>query len=399
MFKKIQLNKIIKYHIIVWLIYTIYYSLIIKYFYDIPFSVAFASQAILQKLGHIFLFYTNAYWVLPRFWFVKKIHLLIITFFLTVLLYILYVYLLEFYIFQFLRVAIPNDTPELSQIISQAISNASTFIIFALGYYFSQRVIQQQKEISQKDVAIAQNEIEIANQKAVVAEQKVELVKKEKELAEEREKNAILAKEKAQAEMAFLRAQINPHFLFNSLNLIYSKIISAPRDVAGDAMIEFSNMMRYATSTKMQEDTVDLDGEITFVKGYLRMFKARNQQNAHIDYDDEGTYYGSHRVVPMVLVTIIENAFKHGLVDDPQNPLIVRVSLVDEFFVFMVRNLKNPFTKEITDKGNTGIGIPNLIKRLNAVYKDGGFTLESEDLGDDYVVTFTVDYNQINLTK
>jgi hypothetical protein len=87
------------------------------------------------------------------------------------------------------------------------------------------------------------------------------------------------------------------------------------------------------------------------------------------------------------------------LVDDPQNPLIVRVSLVDEFFVFMVRNLKNPFTKEITDKGNTGIGIPNLIKRLNAVYKNGGFTLESEDLGDDYVVTFTVDYNQINLTK
>jgi LytS/YehU family sensor histidine kinase len=144
----------------------------------------------------------------------------------------------------------------------------------------------------------------------------------------------------------------------------------------------------------MQEDTVDLGGEMGFVKSYLKMFKARNQHNANIDYEEEG-YFGSHRVVPMVLITIIENALKHGLIDDPNNPLIIRVSLIDDFFVFMVSNPKNPYPHDIAGKGNTGVGIPNIIKRLNAVYKNGGFTLESEDLKDDYIVTFTVNYKLI----
>jgi sensor histidine kinase YesM len=360
---------------------------LVSYFFDLPFSFSFVAQTILHRLGDVFLFYTNAFWVLPRYLQVKKIHKLIISFIFTVLCYVFYKYLLEFFVFKFLGITIVNDSPILIKEVAQAINQGSTFIMFSLGYYFSQRVIQQQKEIAQKDV-------ELANQKAVVAEQQLVLVKKEKELAEEKEKNAILAKEKAQAEMAFLRAQINPHFLFNTLNLIYGKIITSTKEAASEIMLEFSTMMQYATSTKMQEDTVDLGGEIVFVKSYLKMFKARNQHNANIDYEEEG-YFGSHRVVPMVLITIIENALKHGLVDDPNNPLVVRVSLIDEFFVFMVSNPKNPYPHDIAGKGNTGVGIPNIIKRLDTVYKNGGFTLESEDLKDDYIVTFTVNYKLV----
>jgi two-component system, LytTR family, sensor kinase len=384
MLKKILFNKVFKTHAIVWIVYTLYFSSLIKYFYDIPLSIAFISQTILHRLGDVLLFYSNSFWVLPKYFSLKKIYLLIVAFAFVTGCYVFYYYVLEFKIFQFLKITIPNDVPVFSQVISQAILQASNFIIFALGYYFSQRIIQQQKEIATKD-------IEIANQKTAIA-------KKEKELAEEREKNAILAKEKAQAEMAFLRAQINPHFLFNTLNLIYSKILTSTKEIAAEIMLDFSKMMQYATSTKMQEDTVDLSGEIDFVKKYLKMYKARNQQNAHIDYEEEG-YFGSDRVVPMVLITIVENAMKHGLVDDPANPLLIRVSLIDDFFVFMVRNLKNPYPKDVSGKGNTGVGIVNIIKRLNAVYKNGGFTLESEDLGDDYVVTFTVDYNLIKLIK
>jgi two-component system, LytTR family, sensor kinase len=371
-------------HVIVWLIYIFYFGSLLIYFYDIQLSISFILQMILFKLGDILLFYANALWVLPRYFFIKKIHLLIITFSLVLIGFGFYSYFLEYYAFPILNIKLTNNTPPISQVISQAINQASNVIIFSLGYYFSQRVIQQQKEIATKD-------LEIANQK-------LDIAKKEKELAEEREKNAILAKEKAQAEMAFLRAQINPHFLFNTLNLIYGKIITSTKEVAAEMMLDFSGMMQYATSTKMQEDTVDMNGEIDFVKKYLKMYKARNQQNAHIDYDEEG-YFGSHRVVPMVLITIVENALKHGLVDDPENPLFIRVSLIDDFFVFMVRNLKNPYPHDVSGKGNTGVGIVNIIKRLNAVYQNGGFTLESEDLGDDYVVTFTVDYNLIKLAK
>ncbi len=387
MVRKILSNEVVRTHVIIWVIYTLYYSSLIKYFYDVPLSIAFILQIILYRLADILLFYVNAFFILPNFLFVRKLPLLLLSFIFVVFCYVSYAYALEFHIFKFLSITIPDDNPEFIQVISQSVLTGSYFVIFSLGYYFSQKVIYQQKEIAQKDT-------EIANQKAVVAEQQVVLIKKEKELAEEREKNAILAKEKAQAEMAFLRAQINPHFLYNTLNMIHSKAITSTKEVVSQLIIDFSKLMQYATSTKMQEDTVDLDGEIDFVKGYLKMFKERNQQNAHIDYEEEG-YFGSDRVVPMVLITIIENALKHGLVDNPDNPLVVRVSLIDDFFIFMVRNLKNPYKNDISGKGNTGIGVPNIIKRLAAVYKKGGFTLESEDLGDDYVVTFTVNYKLI----
>jgi two-component system, LytTR family, sensor kinase len=380
MFKKITLNKVANIHVTIWFVYTLYYGSLIKYFYHLPFTIAIVGQTVLHRLGDVFLFYIIALWILPKFFSLKKSLLLIITLFLSISLYIYIFYALEFFVFQFLKITIPNDNPVFNQVIVQAIIQASNFIIFALGYYFSQRVIQQQREISQQ-------EVEIATQKLV-------LIKKEKELAEEKEKNAILAKEKAQAEMAFLRAQINPHFLFNTLNLIYGKIITSTKEIAGDLILEFSSMMQYATSTKMQEDTVDVNGELEFLQRYLKMFKARNQHNANIDYEEEG-YFGSHRVVPMVLITIVENALKHGLVDDPNNPLIIRTSLIDDFFVFMVSNPKNPYPNDIAGKGNTGVGIPNIIKRLDAVYKNGGFTLESEDLKDDYIVTFTVNYKLI----
>ena len=376
MLKKIVFNI----HVVVWLIYLIYLTSLVKYFYNVPITIGFVGQTILHRLGDILLFYTLALWVFPNYFVLKKSFLFVLIFALSVFCYIAYYYSLEFYVFQFLKITVPNDIPVLSQVIPQAILQASNFTIFSIGYYFTQRVIQQQKDIAVKDV-------EITNQK-------IDIIRKDKKLSEEREKNAILAKEKAQAEMAFLRAQINPHFLFNTLNLIYGKILTSSKHIAGDIILEFSAMMQYATSTKMQEDTVDVSGEIDFVKRYLKMFKERNQHNAHIDYEEDG-YMGSHRVVPMVLITIIENALKHGLVDDANHPLVVRVSLIDDYFVFMVSNLKNPKPDNIKGKGNTGVGIVNIIQRLNAVYKKGGFTLESENLKDDYLVTFTLNYKLI----
>ena len=394
MFKSIISNKVANIHVIIWVLYTLYYGGLIKYFYNLPFDIALIGQTLLHRLGDVFLFYIIALWILPNFFTLRKSFFLIVSLFSSISLYILFFYTLEFYVFQFLKITIPNDNPIFSQVIAQSILQASNFIIFGLGFYFSRRIIQQQKEIAQRDITIARKDVEIANEKAIVAEQKLVLIKKEIELAEEREKNAILAKEKAQAEMAFLRAQINPHFLFNTLNLIHSKILTSTKEIASEVIVDFSEMMQYATSTKMQEETVDLGGELKFLNQYLTLFKARNSQGAYIDYEEEG-YFGSHRLVPMVLITMVENALKHGLYDDPNNPIIIRTSLIDDFFVFMVRNPKNPYPNDIAGKGNTGVGVPNIIKRLNAVYKKGGFTLESEDLKDDYIATFTVNYKII----
>ena len=391
MFRILKINRVARIHIAVWFLYTLYFAILITYYESNISVLKFFAVLSFYRLGDIIFFYTNSLYVLPKFLNSKKVPVLIISFISLLSLYLAYRYLFDYYIFP--KIGLQTRLP-LNESIAIGISQGGNFIIFSLGYYFAQRVIQQQKEIAQRDITIAKKDTEIANQKAIVAEQQLVLIKKEKELAEERERNAILAKEKAQAEMAFLRAQINPHFLYNTLNLIYGKVLNSTKEVASDLILEFSDMMRYATGAKMQEDTVDLSGELNFVKGYLKMFKARNQQNANIDYEEEG-YFGSHRVVPMVLITLIENALKHGLVDDPNHPLVVRVSMEDDFFVFMVRNLKNPKPESIMDRGNTGVGVVNIIKRLNAVYKKGGFTLESEDLKDDYIATFTVNYKII----
>jgi two-component system, LytTR family, sensor kinase len=366
MIKK-KMSKVFKIHIIVWGLYSLYYSFIIKFFYSVPFSINFTVQTLLHRSNDAFLFYTIALWVLPTFLNLKKWYLLILTFALVVVLYILLNYLLEFHIFQYLNVTIPNDFPELNKLIAQSISAAGNFITYALGYHFAQRVIQQQKELAQKDV----------------------------EIAEEKAKNAILEKEKSDAELAFLRSQINPHFMFNTLNMIYNKVRKANKE-AGEIVIEFANMMRYATSTKLQANEVDVRGELDFVKEYLNIHKLRFKDAVYIDYDEEG-YMMSHRIVPMVLITLVENAVKHGAIDDPNFPLIIRASLIDDYFSFMVHNLKNKKPNGLDQKGNTGVGIVNIEKRLAAVYKNGGYSLEKEETEDDYVVTFTVNFNETKI--
>ena len=364
MLRKILSNKLLNTHVIVWVIYVVYFSLLVKYFYNYSLSYGFIVQTILHRVGEICLFYASAFWIFPKFLNLRKWVQLILTFTLVITIYIFYKYLIEFYIFQFLSATLPDDKTVLVQVVSQAVIQASNFIIFALGYHFAQKVIQQQKE----------------------------LIKKDLELAEQKAKTAILEKEKSQAELAFLRSQINPHFMFNTLNMIYSKVRKANKE-AGEIVIEFANMMRYATSTKLQADEVDVRGELDFVKEYINIHKLRFNNTVYIDYDEEG-YMSSHRVVPMVLITLVENAIKHGLIDDPNYPLIIRASLIDDYFTFMVHNLKNLKPNGLDQKGNTGIGIINIEKRLAAVYKNGGYSLEKEETKEDYIVTFTVNFKE-----
>ncbi|PWK18384.1 histidine kinase [Arcicella aurantiaca] len=372
------MQKLIKKHIVFWALYCIYYAVAYSLSHDLAISLLLFANVIFINLSFAIVFYSCLIFIYPKYLAHGKYFLALFVTLITVLIGIMIRIFGFKYLFPLIFSNAENQEINFIQIIL-TFWNTQIYAFYALGYYFAQRAIKQQKEIATKD-------IEIANQKTAIA-------KKELELAEEREKNAILAKEKAQAEMAFLRSQINPHFMFNTLNMIYSKVRAASKE-AGDIVIEFADMMRYATSTKLQENEVDLRGELDFVKQYLSLHKQRNQHNAFIDYDEEG-YFFSHRVVPMVLITLVENGIKHGLIDDPNFPLKIRASLIDDVFVFIVHNLKNNHSDQIMDKGNTGIGIKNIIKRLDAVYSNGGYSLDSEDGEDDYIVTFTVDFNLI----
>ena len=350
-------NKVIKIHILVWIIYTVYYSSLLKFFFDIPISIGFIGQTILHRMGDISIFYFIVYFFSSKEIHFKNIHSFFIIFITGIFGYICYTYFIEFYVFNFLNLNSQNDVPILSKIIPKSILQASTFIIYALGYTFAQKVIQQQKEIGK-----------------------------------EKDKNALLAQEKAQAEFIFLRSQINPHFLFNTLNMIYHHVRKVNSDV-GDTLIQFADMMRYATSKGMQQDEVGLKEELQFVDDFLSIQKKRFKEVLLIDYKIEGNIQ-SQRIVPMILFTFVENAIKHGLNDDTEFPLFIRASLIKDRFTYVVHNRKD-LQPNGFDAGETGISIISLRKRLDAVYKNGGYSLVIEDLTDEFIVNFIVNFNEV----
>jgi two-component system, LytTR family, sensor kinase len=357
MIKKMFSNKNFKIHVIVWVIYTVYYSLIVKFFYHTSISTSLIFQSISYRIAEILLFYTNAYFVFGKYTDLKKVFPLIMIFISSIAWFILYFYILEFYIFPYFKISVINAKPILEQVLSRSIVQGSNFIIYALGYSFALRVIQQQIEIGK-----------------------------------EKDRNALLEKEKAQSEYTFLRSQINPHFMFNTLNMIYDHVRKVPGGV-GDTVIQFADMMRYATSKTMQQDEVGLKEELQFVDDFIDIQKKRFKDALLIDYTKEGNVQ-SQRIVPMVLFTFVENAIKHGQNDDPEFPLFIRMTLIKERFTFTVHNKKN-LEPHGFDTGETGICLISLRKRLDSVYKNGGYSLTIDDWEEEFIVSFIVNFNEV----
>ena len=359
------MSKLQKSHLLSWTAYLIYYLIAYTFVYGQNFNFLTIISVILTNFTFVLTFYGSLLFLFPKFLFHRKYILLIIGCFIllfitTSIRIITFKYFLPLFFEKAERIIVDK------QFIVLTFWNTQIYVFYALGYYFAQRVIQQQKELAKKEV----------------------------ELAEQRARNAILEKEKSQAELAFLRSQINPHFMFNTLNMIYSKVFETNQE-AGEIVVQFSDMMQYATSTKLQANEVDVSGELDFVKNYIDLHLKRFHYSVYIDYDEEG-YMMSHRIVPMVLITLVENAIKHGQIDDPNFPLIIRVSLIDDYFSFMVHNLKNLRPNGMEHK-NTGIGVVNIEKRLAAVYKNGGYSLEKEETEEDYIVTFTVNFKETKI--
>lgn len=357
MIKQLFFNKTFKIHAIAWIIYTFYYAFLVKLFYHMPVTKGFVLQTVFYRLGEIALFYANVNLVFNKFTTYKKITPLLIVFLISLLSFLSYFYLLDFYIFFYLKISSTNSAPIFDHFISGSILQASNFIIYALGYSFAQRVIQQQIEIGK-----------------------------------EKDRNAFLEKQKAKVEYTFLRSQINPHFLFNTLAMIYYHVNKVDNQV-GDTLLQFSDMMRYSTGKLMLQDEVGLKEELQFVDNFLAIQKKRFTKALLLDYTKEGDVQ-SQRIVPMVLFTFVENAIKHGMNDDPEFPLFIRMSLIKDRFTYTVHNRKN-LKPHGFDKGETGISLVSLRNRLDAVYKNGGYSLTIDDLAEEFIVNFIVNFNEV----
>ncbi|QKZ12461.1 sensor histidine kinase [Spirosoma sp. KUDC1026] len=180
-------------------------------------------------------------------------------------------------------------------------------------------------------------------------------------LVYQREREALVS-ERNQAELAFLKSQVNPHFLFNTLNNIYA-LTYAKSDAAPGAILKLSELMRYMLyDSATGPDRVSLAKEVTYLKNFIELEKLRLTQ-AHVEFMVDGNI-DLFQIEPMLLVSFVENAFKHGDLTDPNHPLVLDLSVQNGRLRFDTLNKK---AIRQTDAVG-GIGLANVRRRLQLLY-------------------------------
>ncbi|HEX8013671.1 MAG TPA: histidine kinase [Flavobacterium sp.] len=188
-------------------------------------------------------------------------------------------------------------------------------------------------------------------------------------------------KDKMKSELAFLKAQINPHFLFNTLNSIYALALKKD-DKTPDAVIQLSELMRYVI-TNANDQVIDLNKEINYINNFVSLQKTRLGKTVNVDYKVNGNSYGK-AITPLILISFIENAFKHGVNPDQTSVICIYIDIFDEELTLLVSNKKT-----FSVKSETGIGLQNTIERLALLYPDR-HQLKIEDSVDKYTVNLSI---------
>ncbi len=170
-----------------------------------------------------------------------------------------------------------------------------------------------------------------------------------------------LTAQKTQAELQFLKSQINPHFLFNSLNNIYALAYKKSDDTAS-AILKLSDIMRYMLN-ESDDDKVDLQDELAYLRSYIDLNKLRYKDDIYIEII-ENIDQPNYRVMPLMLISFVENIFKHGEVSNPEKPVRIKVEVLNSVLVLTTANQIKNGNKD----DSSGIGLKNVIRRLDLLY-------------------------------
>ena len=166
-------------------------------------------------------------------------------------------------------------------------------------------------------------------------------------------------------ELALLRSQVNPHFLFNTLNNIYS-LVYRKSDDAPAAVMKLSSIMRYMLYDSAAEK-VPLEKEIEYLKSFIELQNLRVKYPDFVSLNIEGDTSGRF-IAPMLLISFVENAFKHGS-KNHQPGINIQLSVLNEQIKFEVLNYLKK-TEPVNDEPPTGKGLANIRRRLELIYPD-----------------------------
>jgi len=340
-----QTIRTVLFHVLAWVGFAVYEQAIILIAYPWKFQLLPVGLTYLLNAGY---FYANAKLLLPHFYARRRYWAFGLS---TLLLLGTYAGLrTELYLHALPALHLPTMPVEGSywQVMLSSAHRGSFFLFVSMGYWFARHAValEVQKRKHEQQLRTAERSLMEAN-------------------------------------LAFLKNQINPHFLFNSLNFLYAQVYPLSESAAKGILL-LSDTMRYA----LHEDNngkVMLTQEVKHLHNYIAINQLRFNNRLQIDFEEEGNFQFA-LILPLVLITFVENCFKHGELGDAANPLRIYLGVVQNRLTFRTHNKKRDGPKE----KSTGIGLVNTCKRLEIVYKDR-YHLALDNGADYYTCNLTID--------
>ena len=199
-------------------------------------------------------------------------------------------------------------------------------------------------------------------------------------------KSKEMENQQTRSELAHLRSQLNPHFLFNTLNNIDSLVLNDP-ERASETLIKLSDILRYSIYETVT-DKVVLEKELEYLQNYIDLQRIRINQPDFVRFNINGSANGLE-VAPMLLIPLVENAFKHGDRKVQAPGIIIDIRIHSRSLELSVENgIKNKSGQDIELYG--GIGLNNVKRRLDLQYR-GKYELNQHEYGDKYFIRLTLD--------
>lgn len=348
-FKFIPLQKEHLYHLLVW---GIYFTLTNFNFYlstDGHFNLLgiFIGMLLVATV----LFYANIYLIIPNFWAKKRYLGQLLGMILLTGIYIFLRYLLDFHFFPYLGKEYISYSSLSKQFFADSSWFTTQYFLLSFGYWYAVDGIEKERE--NKRMAIELFEYKLLLNKL---------------------------------ELDFLRQQISPHFVYNVLSSVYTKVYKQSPDAAEIIML-LSEIMSYSTGASKSDDEVPLEEELRNVGRFIELEKYRYGYDFIIDFQITGSPDSADQILPLILLTFIENAFKYGDRNNAERPITIKIEIDDDKLTFYCKNVIQQISPY---KKSNKIGIANTQKRL-AIKYPGKFYLSNTVEGDEYVVHFSLD--------
>jgi len=170
-----------------------------------------------------------------------------------------------------------------------------------------------------------------------------------------------------EAELAQLRSQVNPHFLFNTLNTLYALALKEGSDKTAECIAKLANLMRFMLDD-MKKESILLDREVSYIQDYIKLQSIRSAVEQDITFSIDIDPEKSYSIAPMLLIPFVENAFKHGVNPNKISQLRIDVTAKEDTIQFVIENSLDDDFKAYYKEQGFGIGIENVKSRLEHIY-------------------------------